>query len=579
MRFVTERCRTVLNELEKQEVSGPGGSGAALGGTKAPAERQAVRVREAAAARGSGRKAQAARQGVATAEGERGRRGDGGRRGRLPGRQGGGGPAPGGRGAAGGGGGGAGAALPRCGGPAAAARLGLPGRAAARRFSSGPAPATGSGSEGAAGAMDPPGGPRRARAPLRCRLLLAVCWVVAAGTAAGAKVLPPPSNLDYSFIQICTLNWTWNPPVNVSSSCDLEYSSDIVIDEVPQGKREWSKSRFRVTDTFLNKEMRFKVRSECKYGNTSKPSRWVETSLLPKGIPGTAAVDLSCVWHNLEYMVCAWRPGENASSVTNYTLFYWFDGLKNPEKCNNYSMHQGIFGCTFNLSFPKVTSTYPPISILIKDDSEEIRPLCTSKNPTTLVKPATPRRVTLSKTNGEIRVEWSEPDTFPEKCLFYEVEYHGGDLDNTQKIQVEKNYTSIPSIDPNSKYVFKVRAKPKPDCYSSELCSDWSEEKSIGEKTDSTFYFVLIITIPLIVAVSTIILLVYLKRLKILILPPIPDPREILKRMFGEQNEDSQSCAKDDSVSAYNRLLKEEEINSLILTEAPECANSEKENR
>uniref|UniRef100_A0A8B9N5M2 Interleukin-13 receptor subunit alpha-1 n=1 Tax=Accipiter nisus TaxID=211598 RepID=A0A8B9N5M2_9AVES len=137
---------------------------------------------------------------------------------------------------------------------------------------------------------------------------------------------------------------------------------------------------------------------------------------------------------------------------------------------------------------------------------------------------------------------------------------------------------SIPSVDPNSKYTFKVRANPKPECYSSKLHSDWSEEKSIGEKTDSTFYVVLIIAIPLIVAVSTIILLVYLKRLKILILPPIPDPREILKRMFGEQNEDSQICAKDDSVNAYDRLIKEEEIHSLTLTETPAYANSEEEN-
>ncbi|NXJ78963.1 I13R1 protein, partial [Trogon melanurus] len=267
----------------------------------------------------------------------------------------------------------------------------------------------------------------------------------------------------------------------------------------------------------------------------------------------TAAVDLSCVWHNLEYMACTWRPGENASSDTNYTLFYWFDGLKSREKCNNYSMHHGISGCIFNLSFPKVTSTYPPISILIRDDSEEIRPVCANKNPTTLVKPATPRQVTLSKINDEIHMEWSESDTFPENCLVYEVEYHNGDLDTAQIIkqinlfflpQVENNHLSIPSIDSNSKYIFKVRAKPKPECYSSELCSDWSEEKSIGEKTDSTFYFVLIITIPLIVAVATVILLIYLKRLKILILPPVPDPREMLKRMFGEQNEDSQVSKK-----------------------------------
>ncbi|NXT29355.1 I13R1 protein, partial [Syrrhaptes paradoxus] len=275
----------------------------------------------------------------------------------------------------------------------------------------------------------------------------------------------------------------------------------------------------------------------------------------------TAAVDLSCVWHNLEHMACTWRAGENASSDTNYTLFYWFDGLKNHKKCSNYSMHQGTFGCIFNLSFPKVINTYPAISILIRDDSGEIRPVCASKNPTTLVKPATPRQVTLSKINDGIYIEWSESNTFPKNCLFYEVEYRNADLDTAQIIKVifyyleltdffpmylvkNNNYTSVPGVDPNSKHIFKVRAKPKPECYSSKFYSDWSEEKSIGEKTDSTFYFVLIIAIPLIVAISTIILLVYLKRLKIFILPPIPDPREILKRMFGEQNEDSQVSKK-----------------------------------
>ncbi|NWW82675.1 I13R1 protein, partial [Climacteris rufus] len=277
----------------------------------------------------------------------------------------------------------------------------------------------------------------------------------------------------------------------------------------------------------------------------------------------TAAVDLRCVWHNLEYMVCTWRPGENASSDTNYALFYWFDGLEDPKKCSNYSINQGIFECIFNVTFPKITSIYPAISILIRDDSEEIRPVCASKNPTTLVKPATPRHLTLSKIDDKIEVKWSESETFPRNCLHYEVQCRNGDLDTGQIIPVsvsihqnsckssesfpsfsELNSVSIAGIDAHSKYTFKVRAKPKLECYNSDFYSDWSEEKSIGEKRDSTIYLVLIITIPLIVAVSTIILLVYLKRLKILILPPIPDPREILKRMFGEQNEDSQVSKK-----------------------------------
>ncbi|XP_066194471.1 interleukin-13 receptor subunit alpha-1 [Sylvia atricapilla] len=419
-----------------------------------------------------------------------------------------------------------------------------------------------------------------AAAPLLCPLLLAVCWAVAAGTAAGEKILPSPSNLNYSFIHICTVNWTWNPPENITSGCNLEYSSDIVINGVPEDRREWSKSRFRVTDAHLNEEVRLRVRSECKNDNTSEPSSWVETSLQPKGIPGTAAVDLSCVWHNLEYMACTWRPGENASSDTNYTLFYWFDGLENPRKCSNSSVDQGIFECIFSLTFPKVTSTYPAISILIRDDSEEIMPVCASKNPTTLVKPATPRQLTLSKTSDGIDIKWSESETFPRNCLHYEViKYCNGDLENGQIIQSEMNSVPVADIDANSKYTFKVRAKPKRECYNSDFHSDWSEEKSIGEKRDSTIYVVLMITIPLIVAVSTIILLVYLKRLKILILPPIPDPREILKRMFGEQNEDSQSSAKDDPMNVFDRLIIEEEINSLILTETSESTNLEKENR
>uniref|UniRef100_A0A8D2QRA7 Interleukin 13 receptor subunit alpha 1 n=1 Tax=Zosterops lateralis melanops TaxID=1220523 RepID=A0A8D2QRA7_ZOSLA len=323
--------------------------------------------------------------------------------------------------------------------------------------------------------------------------------------------------------------------------------------------------------------MHLRVRSECKNDSTSEPSSWVETSLLPKGIPGTAAVDLSCVWHNLEYMACTWRPGKNASSDTNYTLFYWFDGLENPEKCSNSSVDQGIFECIFNLTFPKVTRNYPAIRILIRGDSEDIMPVCASKNPTTLVKPGTPRQLTLSKTNDVIDVKWNESETFPENCLRYEVhKYSNGNLEN---IPSEVNSVPVAGTDANSKYTFKVRAKPKWECYNSNFYSDWSEEKSIGEKKDSTIYVVLIITIPLIVAVSTIILLVYLKRLKILILPPIPDPREILKRMFGEQNEDSQSSAKDDPMNAFDRLIIEEEINSLILTETSEGTSPEKENR
>lgn len=40
-----------------------------------------------------------------------------------------------------------------------------------------------------------------------------------------------------------------------------------------------------------------------------------------------------------------------------------------------------------------------------------------------------------------------------------------------------------------------------------------------------------------------------------------------------------QNSAKEDCMSGYDRLIKEEEIHSLILIETPESSNSEKEHR
>ncbi|XP_019391935.1 PREDICTED: interleukin-13 receptor subunit alpha-1 [Crocodylus porosus] len=397
-------------------------------------------------------------------------------------------------------------------------------------------------------------------------------------TALGlrAEVLPP-SNVSYSVVQICTLKWTWKPPENVSRSCDLEYSTDIAIDGILQGRSQWSKKLFRVEDVPMNKEVCLKVRSECKSDNASNPSDWAESLIPPKGVPDTEASNISCIWHNLKSMVCTWLRGKKASDRTNYTLYYWYEGLQSHQQCEDYHIHEGTFRCTFRLSFANSTSLYPTINILVRGDSEEVRPICESKDPATIVKPGTPKIVKLLNTNNGISLEWQQPDAFQSGCLVYEVEYKDSKSDTTTKIENRFNKTEIPSIHPKFKYTFKVRAKASLTCYSSQLWSDWSEEKSIGEETedsDSTFYISLIVIIPLVVAVSTIILLVYLQRLKILILPPIPDPREILKRMFLEQNEDPQNYPKDGLVYAYDKLAKEEEINPVIWIEVPETTIS-----
>uniref|UniRef100_A0A8C0GUR9 Interleukin 13 receptor subunit alpha 1 n=1 Tax=Chelonoidis abingdonii TaxID=106734 RepID=A0A8C0GUR9_CHEAB len=357
------------------------------------------------------------------------------------------------------------------------------------------------------------------------------CWSRYGDRVSKEVFLPPPSNLHYSFGQLCKLKWTWNPAEGISSGCDLKYCSEILINGIPQDNRE---------DVSLNEVVHFRVRSECKFGNTSELSA-----------AGTAAVGINCTWYDLEYMICTWLPGRNASASTNYTLYYWYEGLGHRQQCQNY-IYGDNFGCNFSLSIPNCTNVYPTISILIRGNSEEIRPFKNLDFFSISVKPGPPRIVTVSMIKDEIHLEWQKPGTFPAHCLVYQVELKDSKSDSPQPYNKKVNkYLSFlyfkfkkftearfHSVHPNTVYVIKVRAGFEGTCYSSNQWSDWSEEKSIGKNN--------------------------LSLLKILIYPQIPDPRKIIKRMFGEQIEDFQV---------------KEEISSLVWLENPESSTSENEER
>lgn len=61
-----------------------------------------------------------------------------------------------------------------------------------------------------------------------------------------------------------------------------------------------------MTDTVLNKEMRFKVRSECKNSNATNHSQWVETSVPPKGNAEQQGLRLACIpWVRRWSFICA----------------------------------------------------------------------------------------------------------------------------------------------------------------------------------------------------------------------------------------------------------------------------------
>lgn len=64
----------------------------------------------------------------------------------------------------------------------------------------------------------------------------------------------------------------------------------------------------------------------------------------------------------------------------------------------------------------------------------------------------------------------------------------------------------------------RIRVKTNKLCYEDDkLWSNWSQEMSIGKKRNSTLYITMLLIVPVIVAGAIIVLLLYLKRLKIII--------------------------------------------------------------
>ncbi|XP_037367499.1 interleukin-13 receptor subunit alpha-1 [Talpa occidentalis] len=349
---------------------------------------------------------------------------------------------------------------------------------------------------------------------------LGALLLCAGGGAEPTQSQPPVTNLSVSVENLCTVVWTWNPPEGASPNCSLWYFSHF---SNKQDKKIAPETR-RLKEVALNERICLHVGTQCSTNESEKPSILKEKCTpAPEGDPESAVTELQCISHNLSYMKCTWLPGKNTSPDTNYTLSYCFITLK----------------------------------------------------------PGPPHIKKLFFHNGDLYVQWTNPQKFLSKCLLYEVEVNNSQTETryytfhkeseakcqNSEFEGDKKETicfMVAGVLPNALNTVRVRVKASKLCYEDDLFwSNWSEEKSIGKKTDSTLYTAMLLIIPVIVAGAIIVLLLYLKRLKIIIFPPIPDPGKIFKEMFGDQNDDTLHWKKYD---IYEKQTKEE-TDSVVLIE------------
>ncbi|XP_064422745.1 interleukin-13 receptor subunit alpha-1-like isoform X2 [Latimeria chalumnae] len=342
--------------------------------------------------------------------------------------------------------------------------------------------------------------------------------------AAANETLPPPSNLKCLLEKVCVLSCKWEPPAGMysTSDCQIKYVSQIKYGNM----RNWEEKRqdpqpYR-SET-LKLETNNKIAFRVKAVNGSKSSDWEEIDiLLSPDNPHANDITVDCIYYGKEYINCTWDP-----VYAKPELHYWHNGLNSTSVCMNYIYRNGIYGgCHLKAEEISGLNFEKCLCILVKEKKILIKTLDLRK----IVKPSPPVITNITKDeNDELYVQWNQGDKINPDCLSYRVKYKESMTNEWQIRQL--------------RYTFQVSAQYNEICgEKTDLWSEWSKEEYFG-KEDWIIYVLLIIS-PIILGAAAILLLVYLKRLQILILPPIPDPGKLIKDVLPERSEDLQNWIK-----------------------------------
>ncbi|KAM4696125.1 interleukin-13 receptor subunit alpha-1-like [Rhinophrynus dorsalis] len=260
-----------------------------------------------------------------------------------------------------------------------------------------------------------------------------------------------------------------------------------------------------------------------------------------------------------------WLNDESFESEGNASQNTQFENILDTGKpCQHYIYNDGVpFGC--HVKFDKQPSPNSEFMMVVTDRSKTIRPFIKHLELSEIYTPPPPCISSVSRTHSQsINISWEishnvkklEPTTF-------QVEVNRTDGENLSTMEWSGRFKEVLNVLPDVGYTVRVRVKQKYGRW-----SEWSKEETLpGKEPFGTTYMVLLLLIPLLITVSTIVLLIYLKRLQVIVFPPIPDPGKVFKNRFGDPN-DWQQWIKYNKVNTCNKPAKEE-ICSVILVETP----------
>uniref|UniRef100_A0A8C9E857 Cytokine receptor common subunit gamma n=1 Tax=Phocoena sinus TaxID=42100 RepID=A0A8C9E857_PHOSS len=244
---------------------------------------------------------------------------------------------------------------------------------------------------------------------------------------------------------------------------------------------------------------------------TSTPAGTLNVSTLP--LP-----KVQCFVFNVEYMNCTWNSSSEPQR-TNLTLHYGYKNFNDDDKlqeCGHYLFSEGITsGCWFG---KKEIHLYQTFVVQLQDPWEHRRQPEQLLKLQDLVIPWAPENLTL-RNLSEFQLELSWSNRHLDHCLEHLVQYRS-DRDHswTEQAVDHRHSFSLPSVDAQKFYTFRVRSRYNPLCGSAQQWSDWSCPVHWGSNTSkenpslSAWKTVLIPVVPMAFIVSLICLYCWLER-------------------------------------------------------------------
>ncbi|KAM8895717.1 cytokine receptor common subunit gamma [Lycaon pictus] len=208
---------------------------------------------------------------------------------------------------------------------------------------------------------------------------------------------------------------------------------------------------------------------------TATPSETLSVSSLP--LP-----EVQCFVFNVEYMNCTWNSSSEPRP-TNLTLHYWYKNSNDDkvQECGHYLFSREVTaGCWLQ---KEEIHLYETFVVQLRDPREPRRQSTQKLKLQNLVIPWAPENLTLHNlSESQLELSWSNRHL--DHCLEHVVQYRSDwDRSWTEQSVDHRNSFSLPSVDGQKFYTFRVRSRYNPLCGSAQRWSEWSHPIHWGSNT------------------------------------------------------------------------------------------------